>query len=104
VLNATDWFTDPQVRVEEGVVFINGQVESDELKKWAGDLARNTQDVVAAVNRPEVSSHGVSMPDEAREVADSKTRVAVTDGASPGRVLTTRTGRPANAPAGQLSG
>lgn len=54
VLDATDWFTDPQVRVEEGVVFLNGQVESDELKKWAGDLARNTQDVVAVANRMEV--------------------------------------------------
>ncbi len=54
VLDATDWFTDPQVRVEEGVVFLSGQVESDELRKWAGDLARNTQDVVAVANRIEV--------------------------------------------------
>ena len=54
VLDATDWFTDPQVRVEKGVVFLNGQVESEELKAWAGDLARNTQDVVAVVNRMEV--------------------------------------------------
>ncbi len=54
VLDATDWFIDPQVRVEQGVVFLNGQVESDELKKWAGDLARNTQDVVAVANRMEV--------------------------------------------------
>ena len=53
VLDATDWFTDPQVRVEEGVVFLNGRVESDELKKWASDLARNTQDVVAVANRME---------------------------------------------------
>jgi small conductance mechanosensitive channel len=54
VLQATNWFTDPQVRVEEGVVFLNGQVESEELKNWAGSLARNTQDVVAVVNRMEV--------------------------------------------------
>jgi small conductance mechanosensitive channel len=54
VLKATDWFTDPQVRVEEGVVFLNGQVESEVLKKWAGDLARNTQDVVAVANRMNV--------------------------------------------------
>lgn len=54
VLEATDWFIDPQVRVEEGVVFLNGQVSSDEVKKWAGDLARNTQDVVAVANRIEV--------------------------------------------------
>jgi small conductance mechanosensitive channel len=54
VLDATRWFTTPEVRVEEGVVFINGLAESEELKKWAGDLARNTQDVVAVANRMEV--------------------------------------------------
>jgi len=59
VLDATDWFTDPQVRVEEGVVFLNGKVESNELKKWAGDLAHNTQDVVAVANRLEVTERSV---------------------------------------------
>ncbi len=59
VLDATDWFTDPQVRVEEGVVFLNGRVESAELKQWAGDLARNTQDVVAVANRMEVPETSV---------------------------------------------
>jgi small conductance mechanosensitive channel len=54
VLEATGWFTDPKVQVEEGVVFLNGRVGSDELKKWAGDLARNTQDVVAVANRMEL--------------------------------------------------
>ena len=54
VLDATGWFVDPQVRVEEGVVFLNGRTETDDLKKWAGDLARNTQDVVAVANRMEV--------------------------------------------------
>ncbi len=54
VLEATDWFLDPQVRVEEGVVFLHGHASSDEFKKWAGDLARNTQDVVAVANRIEV--------------------------------------------------
>lgn len=54
VLDATGWFVDPEVEVREGVVFLNGQAETDELKKWAGDLARNTQDVVAVANRMEV--------------------------------------------------
>ena len=54
ILHATSWFTDPQVRVAEGVVFLSGQVESEEIKKWAGNLARNTQDVVAVVNRMDV--------------------------------------------------
>jgi len=56
VLEATGWFVEPRVRVEQGVVFLNGPVESDELKKWAGDLARNTQDVVAVANRMEVAA------------------------------------------------
>lgn len=55
VLEATQWFVDPKVRVDEGVVFLSGQADSDELKRWAGDLARNTQDVVAVANRIEVT-------------------------------------------------
>lgn len=54
VLDATGWFIEPQIEVREGVVFLNGHAETDELKKWAGDLARNTQDVVAVANRMEV--------------------------------------------------
>ena len=54
VLLATNSFTDPQVRVEDGVVFLHGKVDSAELKKWAGDVARNTQDVVAVANQMEV--------------------------------------------------
>ncbi len=54
VLEATDWFTKPEVRVEEGVVFLKGRAASAELKKWAGELARNTQDVVAVVNQMEL--------------------------------------------------
>lgn len=55
VLTATEWFVAPRVQVDEGVVFLYGQAESAELKKWAGDLARNTQDVVAVANRIEVT-------------------------------------------------
>lgn len=51
VLVATGWFVDPQVRVDQGIVFLNGRTSTEELKKWAGDLARNTQDVVAVANR-----------------------------------------------------
>ncbi len=54
VLEATDWFIAPEIRVEQGVVFLSGRVASAELKKWAGDLARNTQGVVAVANRMEV--------------------------------------------------
>ncbi len=55
ILVATGWFTDPNIRVEEGVVFLRGGVGSAELKKWAGDLARNTQGVAAVANQMDVN-------------------------------------------------
>ncbi|MEO7474496.1 MAG: mechanosensitive ion channel family protein [Gemmatimonadales bacterium] len=55
VMEATGWFTNPQVQVQDGVVFLSGRAETDEIKKWAGDLARNTQDVAAVANRIELS-------------------------------------------------
>ena len=51
VLEATKWFTAPRVRVDAGIVFLDGEAPTEKLKAWAGDLARNTQDVVAVVNR-----------------------------------------------------
>lgn len=59
VLDATGWFVDAKVRVEEGVVFLSGETRSDELKKWAGDLAHSTQDVVAVANRISVSEPSI---------------------------------------------
>lgn len=55
VMEATGWVNAPRVQVVDGVVFLSGRAESDEIKKWAGDLARNTQDVVAVANRIDVS-------------------------------------------------
>jgi small-conductance mechanosensitive channel len=54
ILLATGWFSDPSVRVEEGVVFLRGRAESEELKKWAGNLARNTEGVAAVANQMSV--------------------------------------------------
>lgn len=51
ILIATGWFSDPQIRVEEGVVFIRGLAESEELRVWAGNLARNTEGVAAVANQ-----------------------------------------------------
>lgn len=51
ILNATGWFINPQVEVNEGVVFLSGDAKTTETRTWAGDLARNTQDVVAVVNQ-----------------------------------------------------
>jgi small-conductance mechanosensitive channel len=54
ILTATEWYENPQVEVNDGVVFLSGSTETIEHKRWAGDLARNTQDVTAVVNRIEV--------------------------------------------------
>ena len=59
ILEATGWFTNPQVQVREGVVFLKGQTTTSEFKKWAGDLARNTQDVAAVVNQIELAEPSI---------------------------------------------
>ncbi len=51
VLVATKWFLNPGVWVNEGIVFLQGEAESAEVRKWASELAHNTQDVVAVVNQ-----------------------------------------------------
>lgn len=51
ILQATQWFEEPQVRVREGVVFLDGRTSREQYVEWAGALAHNTQGVVAVVNR-----------------------------------------------------
>ncbi|MEY8838523.1 BON domain-containing protein, partial [Cribrihabitans sp. XS_ASV171] len=59
ILNATGWFTNTQVRVDDGIVFLDGLSDTEDHRAWARDLAAKTQDVVAVVNRITV----VSKPD-----------------------------------------
>lgn len=54
ILTATEWFENPQVEVNDGVVFLGGSTGTEDYKRWAGDLARNTQDVTAVVNKIEI--------------------------------------------------
>jgi hypothetical protein len=54
ILVASEWFTPLAVTVREGIVFLDGQTESDERKEWARQLALRTEGVVAVVNRIEV--------------------------------------------------
>lgn len=55
IMNATGWFTDVRVNVDEGVAFLGGTAKESEHREWAARLARNTQDVVAVVNRIELA-------------------------------------------------
>ena len=54
ILQATNWYVDPQVAVQEGVLFQEGRTGQEDYRTWAGDLARNTENVVAVVNRIQV--------------------------------------------------
>ena len=56
IMEATGWFTDPQVRVQDGVVFLEGTAETRERFTWAGNLANSTEGVVAVVNNLAVAS------------------------------------------------
>jgi small conductance mechanosensitive channel len=56
ILKTTSWFGEPKVSVREGIVFLKGTTENDESKQWAGDLAKNTEGVVAVVNQIEVAT------------------------------------------------
>ncbi|HSL17500.1 MAG TPA: mechanosensitive ion channel family protein, partial [Methylomirabilota bacterium] len=55
ILKTTRWFGEPKVAVQDGIVFLKGTTENDESKQWAGDLAKNTEGVVAVVNQIEVA-------------------------------------------------
>ncbi|MDX1480373.1 MAG: mechanosensitive ion channel family protein [Woeseiaceae bacterium] len=56
ILEATGWFESIDLRVDNGVVFLDGIAPTDEQKTWAGSLARNTDSVVAVVNNIEVAA------------------------------------------------
>lgn len=55
ILDATTWYRQLRVTVDDGIVFLDGEARTDEQRAWARDLAKNTQDVVAVVNRIEVA-------------------------------------------------
>ena len=55
ILKTTSWFGEPEVSVQEGIVFLKGTTENEESKQWAGNLAKNTEGVVAVVNQIDVA-------------------------------------------------
>lgn len=54
ILNATGWFSDLGIAVDEGVVFLDGRSGLQNHAQWARDVAARIEDVVAVVNRIEV--------------------------------------------------
>ncbi|UPH72044.1 mechanosensitive ion channel [Abyssibius alkaniclasticus] len=56
ILAATGWYDALDVRVENGIVFLNGTAGSEAQKAWARDLANKTDGVVAVVNQIEIAA------------------------------------------------
>ncbi|MGY6551524.1 MAG: mechanosensitive ion channel domain-containing protein [Erythrobacter sp.] len=54
IMDASGWFSELEVSVREGIVFLDGRTETERRREWAHDVALRTQDVVAVVNRIEV--------------------------------------------------
>lgn len=54
ILDATEWFTALNVRVDDGVVFLGGQTTSADYSDWAQRLITRTDGVVAVVNQLDV--------------------------------------------------
>ncbi|RLJ51803.1 small-conductance mechanosensitive channel [Litoreibacter meonggei] len=54
ILRSTGWYKFSRVEVKDGIVFLDGRTTNDDHKRWARDLASQTQDVVAVVNRIQV--------------------------------------------------
>ncbi len=55
ILETTGWYEQPKVTVQDGIVFLRGSAQTAESRQWAGNLANNTQGVVAVVNQIDVS-------------------------------------------------
>ncbi len=74
ILQATGWFSEPQVTVNDGIVFLAGTADSDESKQWAGDLARNTEGVVVVINQMGVAASDIWNFEPAFEVLNDLAR------------------------------
>ncbi|WGW02261.1 mechanosensitive ion channel family protein [Tropicibacter oceani] len=55
ILEASGWYSDVMVEVEDGIVFLDGTTDSTKRQDWVRDLAAKTDGVVAVVNRIRVN-------------------------------------------------
>ena len=70
ILGATGWFANVGVRVDNGVVFLEGATDDSERKEWATELAGRTEDVVAVVNELAVLPNPWDFTPAAEQIRD----------------------------------
>ncbi|WP_231742299.1 mechanosensitive ion channel family protein [Stieleria varia] len=56
---ATGWFTEIDIRTDEGVVFLTGVADTEKHQEWAERVTQRTSDVVAVVNRISVRTRPI---------------------------------------------
>ncbi len=78
IVDATGWYQDVTIRVQEGVVFLDGVADTDARKEWVRQLAAKTNGVVAVVNRMTVDETVVWSFDPAIAEIQRLVRQAVT--------------------------
>ncbi|WP_300030689.1 mechanosensitive ion channel family protein [uncultured Roseobacter sp.] len=78
ILEATDWYSDIRVTVDEGVVFLDAATDTDARRTWAQSLASKTTGTVAVVNRIAVDEAVVWSFDPAMAELEALARKAVT--------------------------
>ena len=54
-LSSTDWFPNLRVQVKNGLVFLDGEIPSQEKKDWAEKLILKTPGVIDIVDRSETT-------------------------------------------------
>jgi len=79
IFEVTGWYAEIKVKTVEGVVFLSGNIDSFEKKKWAMDLATKTNGVVAVVDKVDntLKSSNFLKPakEEAIEIYDSSAKL-----------------------------
>lgn len=55
ILETSGWFESPRVEVKRGIALLHGVANNPEHREWAGQIARRTEQVVAVVNRIQVT-------------------------------------------------
>ena len=80
ILEATGWYSNISVRVEEGIVFLSGSTNREPRKVWARDMAAKTQDVVAVVNNISVRTETSWSLQPAADALSGLARSAIASG------------------------
>ncbi len=71
IIKASNWFPKIKIRVDEGLVFIEGEYPSVQKKKWIQEIIEKTDGVVAVIDNAEFSFKGANTLSPASQEIDN---------------------------------